>query len=351
MFTQKLINSNPIASSAQRLKTLQNYWTSVLQQQASDLAVFKGAVQASPFLLPFDATSSPGGQPLTQLMSNTSNTPFPPPLACYPGLNSTALNRINQLETSVFGLSPATSPSQFSTSCFPNRPVYGVVDLLRMRLPFPDNRSGVALQASALSSDATVRAVIYSGEVLSALPGATSLPPLQPSTTDPREFGTSNALNHVLLNYLSSISNITLAMELVSHVLASTGPPANGSDLANALTAGQLPTLEVALFGSVLPQDLAMSVSSFSTPSGGLFFGSNAGQTFRDWALVGSSETIAWTQGALATEVVHETPTINSNFESVWKPASELTASGSTDASDVQKVISSLNSLDLFSLS
>lgn len=284
-------------------------------------------------------------------MSNTSNTPFPPPLACYPGLSTTTLGRVNQFETSVFGLSSVTSPSQFSTSCFPNRPVYGVVDLLRMRLPFPDNRTGAALQSSSLTSEATVRAILYSGEVLSALPGAKSVPNIEPSTTDPREFGVTNAMNHVLLNYFSAISNTTLAMNLISHVLTSTGPPANGSDLATALTTGEIPLLEFALFGSVLPQDIASSVSSFSTPSGGLFFGSNAGQIFREWALVDNSETISWTQSALSTQVVHESPSVNSNFESVWKPASELVSAGSTDASDVQKVISSLNSLNLFSLS
>ncbi|KAI5124635.1 hypothetical protein M0805_004244 [Coniferiporia weirii] len=335
------------ASSNQRQKSLINYWTSVLQQQQSDLAVFIEAVQNSLFLLPFDATSSPGGTALTGLMSNISTTPFPPPIACYPGLNATQVARINTLEESVFGLSPASSPPKFSTSCFPDRPIYGVIDLLRLRLPFPDKRTGVALQASALSRDATIRTVIYSGEVLSALPGATALPSIDAAMTDPREFGTASSLNHVLLNYLSSISNITLAMDLVSYVLSSAGPPASNSDLFASLLS--LPTLEFAMFGSITPQDIASSVSSFSTQSDSLFFGSGAGETFRSWALVNTSATIAWTESATSSEIVRESAAISSAFESVWKPASELVAAGATDASDVQKVTSSLSSLGLFS--
>ncbi|THH10160.1 hypothetical protein EW145_g1529 [Phellinidium pouzarii] len=337
-----------VASSNQRKKALTNYWTSVLQQQETNLAVFIEAVRSSPFLIPFDVTSSPGGNALTSLMSNTSTTPFPPPIACYPGLNSTQVARINSLEVLVFNLTAISqSPSEFSISCFPDRPVYGVVDLLQLRLPFPDSRKGVALQAAALSRDATVRTIVYSGEMLSALPGATVLPGVEASATDSREFGASNFLNHVLLNYLSSISNITLAMDLISHVLSSSTPPANNSDLANSLSV--LPVLEFAFFGSITPQDIASSVTSFSTQSDSLFFGSNAGQTFRSWALVNASASIAWTESAVSLEICRENATTDSRFESIWKPASELIAEGTTDATDVQDVTTSLNSFNMFS--
>ncbi|KAH8120389.1 hypothetical protein DFH11DRAFT_1685701 [Phellopilus nigrolimitatus] len=339
--------SYALASSTQRQKTLLNYWTTVLQQQESDFLRFVEAVQNSVFLIPFDVTSSPGGHSLTSLMSNDSSTLFPPPIACYPGLNSTQLARINALETSVFGLAPAPSASSFAASCFPERPVYGVVDLLRLRLPFPDDRKGVALQASALSKDATVRAVLYSGEVASALPGAAVLPGILASTTDPREFGTTSNLNNVLLNYLSSISNVTLAMDLISHVLSSSAPPANNSDLTNSLST--IPLLEFAVFGSIRPQDIASSVSSFSTQSGSLFFGSSAGQTFRSWALVNSSASIAWTESATSPEIVRESATVDKNFENVWTPASELVKQGNTNSNDVQKVIQAFSSLGLFS--
>ncbi|KAL5518881.1 hypothetical protein ACEPAH_564 [Sanghuangporus vaninii] len=335
-----------IASSTQRKKALVNYWTSVLQRQEADLDTFKTAVRNSAFLIPFDATSSPGGNRLTNIMSNTSSTEFPVPISCYPGLDEPQLTRINTLETSVFGLDPASTTSHFSESCFPDRPVYGVVDLLRLRLPFPDNREGVALQASALSTDATIRAVIYSGEVLSALPGAATVPDITAATTDAREFGAVDFLDHVLLNYLSSISNASIAMDLVSHILSSS-IPSIGSPLANSLSS--LPVLEFAVFGIIRPQDIAFSVSSFSTPTGSLFFGSDAAQTFRSWALVNTSASIAWTESALSTEVVHEGSSEDDAFESVWQPASELVASGPTNADDVSKVTSSLRSLGLFS--
>ncbi|OCB85692.1 hypothetical protein A7U60_g7343 [Sanghuangporus baumii] len=335
-----------IASSTQREKALINYWTSVLQRQESELDMFKTAVRNSAFLIPFDATSSPGGNRLTDIMPNTSSTEFPVPISCYPGLDESQLTRINALETAVFGLDPASTTSLFSESCFPDRPVYGVVDLLGLRLPFPDNREGVALQASALNTDATIRAVMYSGEVLSALPGATAVPDITAATTDAREFGAVDFLDHVLLNYLSSISNASIAMDLVSHVLSS-NIPSIGSPLANSLSS--LPILEFAVFGIIRPQDVAFSASSFSTPTGSLFFGSDAAQMFRSWALVNTSASIVWTESALSTDVVHEGSSEDDAFESVWQPASELVASGPTNADDVSKVTSSLRSLGLFS--
>ena len=113
-----------------------------MQQQDQDLNTFIQVVKSSAFILPFDTTSSRGGTSLTELMTNTTTTPFPPPLACYPDLSSSQLTKLNSLETGVFGLPSVSSPSSFDTSCFPDRPVYGVVDLLRLRLPFPDDRQG-----------------------------------------------------------------------------------------------------------------------------------------------------------------------------------------------------------------
>lgn len=333
-------DSSAIASSNQREHALSNYWTAVLQRQESELEAFREAVRASPFLIPFDATSAPGGGALTDLMGNTSSTQFPVPISCYPGLSTLQLERINTLETSVFGFDFVSSPSHFSQDCFPDRPVYGVVDLLRLHLPFPDDREGVALQASALSDDAKIRTVLYAGEALSALPASTITSTL---LIDPREFGALGFLDHVLLNYLSSISNVTLAMDFVSHVLSRTEPTSD-ADLANSF-----PVLEFAIFGSVRPQDIAYSISSFSTPTGSLFFGSGAAQTFRSWALVNTSASIAWTENATSSEVVRETSSVNEAFESVWQPASELIASGPTSSEDVQKVASSLRSLGLFS--
>ena len=304
------------------------------------------AVRSAPFLIPFDATSSPGGNHLTDLMTNSSSTQFPVPIACYSGLTDSQVARINSLESSLFGLNSSSSDSEFSSSCLSEHPVYGIVDLLRLRLPFPDDRTGVALQASALTDDATVRTVIYSGEIVSALPGGT--PPSNETSTnvDPREVGVPGFLNHVLLNYFSSIPNITLAMDLVSHVLSS-NIPSNDSSLVQSLSS--LPVLEFAVFGSVRPQDISYSVSSFSTSTGSLFFGSDAGQKFRSWALVNTEASVVWAESATSADAVHEGSATDANFESVWKPASELVAAGSTNANDVQKVTSSLRSLGLFS--
>ena len=320
-----------------------------MQQQDQDLNTFIQVVKSSAFILPFDTTSSRGGTSLTELMTNATTTPFPPPLACYPDLSSSQLAKLNSLETGVFGLPSVSSPSSFDTSCFPDRPVYGVVDLLRLRLPFRDDRQGVGLQGAVLSQNATVRAVIYSGEMLSALPGAASVPNTNPSSLDPREFGTLDHLNHVLLNYLSAISasNVTLATKLVDYVLSSPSTPPTDSDLLNSLSS--LPVLEFALFGSVTPRDIASSVTSFSTPSGSLFFGSDEGQTFRSWALTISTQTVAWTSSAGASQIVREGASSDSNFESVWTPASQLVEAGSTNATDVQRVTDSLSSLGLFS--
>ena len=339
------------ASSAQRQRTLNNYWTSVLQQQESDLPSFISKVQNSPFLLTYDATSSPGGQKMTNIMANSTSTQFPPPISCYPGLNSSQIDRINALETTVFGLAPASSTSSFSASCFPDRPKYGVVDLLQARLPFPDGRKGVGLQGSALTNDAKIRTIIYSGEILSALPGASTLPPILSNSTDPREFGNFQFLNHVLLNYLSTISNsnLTLAMDLVNFVLSSNSTTSIASDSTLASSFSSLPVLEFAVFGEITPQDIDFSVSSFSTSDGSLFFGSSAAETFREWALVDSDELIEWTESAVSPQVVSEGATVNANFEAVWKPASELANGGSTDANDVNQVTNSLTKLGLFS--
>lgn len=136
-------------------------------------------------------------------------------------------------------------------------------------------------------------------------------------------------------------------MELVQFILSgSSTAPANLSSSATSI-----PVLEFAVFGSITPPDLLSSVSSFSTPSGSLFFGSDAGQTFRTWALIQSSESVAWAQSATSPSIVQEGATPNNDFESVWTPASQLVHAGSTDASDVAKVTQSLQSFGLFASS
>ncbi|KDQ63650.1 hypothetical protein JAAARDRAFT_53842 [Jaapia argillacea MUCL 33604] len=307
-----------LASSTQRQNALQNYWQGILQQQPKDLSRFVSAVSASPLLIPFDAVSSPGGHPLSSLLTSSTTSPFPPPLACYPGLSTAQMQRLSTLEESVFGLSAPSSASQFATSCFPDRPIYGVLDVLRLRLPFSDARSGAAKQAAVLSRAVSPRAIVYSGEVVSGLPGASNPPPITASTVDPRQYGTMNHLNHVLLNYLSSIGNVSTATALVEYILNSSAvPPSNTSALFTSMSS--LPALEVAIFGTITPADLSGVLSSFSTPSSTLFFGSDQASALRTWA-ISASQTISWTELSTSPEVVHDSSFDDSTFNSVWTP-------------------------------
>jgi hypothetical protein len=279
------------------------------------------AISASSILLPFDATASPGTHAVSSLLTNTTSAPFPVPLACYPGLDATEMQEVNFLETTVFNLASASAASQFDTPCFSERPIYGVLDVLQLRLPFIDSRTGVAKQAAVLKRDVAPRAVVYSGEILSALPAT---PQVQNTTRsqqlDPRRFGTLGNLNHVILEYLTSIPDINVANALVEFILtSSTVPPLNTTDLYKSLSS--IPTLEVAVFGTVNPSDVSFTVSSFSTPSGSLFFGSDQSLALRDWALTAVGSSVVWAESAGSPQVVHDSSLTDSNFNSVWTPA------------------------------
>jgi hypothetical protein len=298
---------------------MMNYWTTVLQQQPADLPRFLSTVSTSPILLPFDATGTYGNTPLASLLTNESSTPFPPPLACYPGLGASTLQEVNAVETAVFSLSSASAAARFDQACYASRPIYGVLDITRLRLPFLDARQGVAKQAAVLRRDVIPRAVVYSGEVLSGLPGgASDAPNITAASTDPREFGTTNHMNHVMLNYLSSIPDTSTAA--ASFVLGTPQvPPANTSALYGALAA--LPALEVAVFGAVLPADVAGVASSFATPSGALFFGSDQAAALRQWAVNAAGASVVWADGARAPEVVRDADLADATFNLVWDPA------------------------------
>ncbi|KAG6889196.1 hypothetical protein C0995_002911 [Termitomyces sp. Mi166 len=61
------------ASSTQHQKALENYWTSVLQQQLNDLPNFMVAFSVSPILLPFDATLTQQPTSLDSLLTSSSS--------------------------------------------------------------------------------------------------------------------------------------------------------------------------------------------------------------------------------------------------------------------------------------
>ena len=254
-------------------------------------------------------------------MTNSSASPFPPPLACYPGLTTDQLQSINAIENGVFGLQSASSPSQFDTSCFPNRPIYGVLDIFGLRLPFADSPTGVARQAAVLTRDASKRAIISAGQALSTLP-ATSSTNITATTTDPRRYGTTNNLNHVILEYLMSISDVNLAIAVARFILSkstSALPPASTSALFSAIPS--LPLIEVAVFGDVIPPDISSTASSFSTPNGGLFFGTDASLSLRQWTINAVQQSVVWTDLAVSPDVVRDNSFADNAFNLVWDPA------------------------------
>jgi hypothetical protein len=295
------------------------YWSTVLQQKPEDLQVFLSAIMSSSIHLPFDATSSPDDQPVSGLLRNTS-TSFPPPLACYPGLNADQLQRLNALETSVFGLQSVTAATQFEPSCYPDRPVYGVLDVLSLRLPFIDSLTGVPKQAAVLKGDVSPRTTICSGGMMSTLQSTASPRNLTIAQTDPRQYGTLNHLNHVMLVYLSSIQDVNVAIALVQFVLSkSSVPPPSDSVLFQSLAL--VPTLEIAVFGSISPSDISSAVSSLSTPSGSLFFGSDQALALRQWAINTAGASVVWTEFATSPLVIRDSSLSDPVFNSVWDPA------------------------------
>lgn len=288
------------------------YWTSSLQQQLGDLTTFRAAFNDAPILLPFDALS-----PMLQsLYPTASSTSFPPPISCYPNLTATQLARLNLVENGIFNLSSATITAQFATSCFIDRPVYGVLDILRLRLPFNQPAPGAPTQAIVLTKDVSPRAVFYSGD------NSTDFTTLIPSQLDPYQYGTFTYSDHVMLQLLSSISDINVAKALVAFVInaanGSSVPPSSTSIIFQSLSS--IPTLEVAVFGAIKPSDINSSVSSFTTPSGALFFGSTPGGLFRNWSLA-EGKNIAWAENALAPLIVRDSNS-NQNFTGAWKAVS-----------------------------
>lgn len=318
--------SYAVASSMQRDKALLNFWTSVLHQDQETLNPFKAAFSASPIILPLDGTS----QSIINLYNASSS--FPPPVACYPGLQSDQKNLIGTVEENAFGLSAPANVSQFDSACFPQHPTYGVLDILRLRLPFLDSRTNVASQGIILQSDVAPRTVLAVGEALSALPGSNNLTRSPSLLTDPRSYGTTAFASHIILQYLASVPPNT-ANTIIQHVLNSTGPipPPNPSLEPPLFPLQSIPMVEVAVFGSIDGSDAGSYISSFTTASNSLFFGSNDGTAFRTWA-IGNAGTIAWTVNATSPEVVHDNSFSDSVFNLTW---SDISTAISTHAENI----------------
>ncbi|KAF8807499.1 hypothetical protein BYT27DRAFT_7097571 [Phlegmacium glaucopus] len=306
------------ASSTQRQTALKTYWTSVLHQRPQDLAVFKSALSVSPILLPFNA-SSPSIQ---TLYSNSTSSSFPPPLACFPNLTSGVQQKLSSVETGVFGLQPiANTTSQFDTSCYQDRPVYGVLDVLRLRLPFLDSQTGTVKQAVVLTRDANPRVVLYNGLIFSTpLNGTTTL---TLSQLDARQYGTLNLFDHVILQYLTSIPDVNMANALISFVLGGINtslPPDKSSPLFQSLQS--IPFLEVAVFGDVGPPDLTSTIASFTTSSNSLFFGSADGTALRNWTIDTVNGQVVWTENATSPLVVRDNSLGDTAISQTWTAVS-----------------------------
>ncbi|KAF9650039.1 hypothetical protein BDM02DRAFT_3185730 [Thelephora ganbajun] len=316
--------SNALAGSTQRQTALTKYWKSSLGQKPEDLSRFLAIIAGSRIMVPFDGTASVAHRKIVDLMPNATNfLSFPPPLACYPGLDASSITQVNQIEQQIFSLSVASTQSGFDTDCFDTRPIYGRLDLLQLRLPFYDSRRNASRQGVMLERSVNSRAVVYSGEYLSPLP-STSSPSSSPNSLkfnpNPLQYGTTNHLNHVILQYLKSIPNINIAIAFARFVLSSVAtPPAVDSALYNALD--QMPTLEVALFGSIAPSDVSFIASSFATPSDGLFFGSDEALRVRSYAINTTRTSVVWTEQAGSPRVVRDSSFDDQAFNSVWDPA------------------------------
>ncbi|KAI0697125.1 hypothetical protein BC835DRAFT_1413840 [Cytidiella melzeri] len=306
-----------VASSTQQRSALQLYWTSELQLPLSSLTTFLSYIAGSDIMIPFDSTTTLGSTSLVALIDKTPPDPFPPPLSCYPGLTSSQLQQLNTLESKIFGLTTTSGASVFDTTCFPNRPVYGVLDILQLRLPFTDNRSGVAKQAAVLSPNVNSRVLVYSGEVVSALPGTSSSGSM---STDPRDYGTLNYMDHVILSYLSSLDQST-ASSIVAFVMNRQAvPPAPSSAIYEALSS--LPVLEVAVFGNIDPSDVSSVVSSLSDDEGALYFATKPASIVRNWTIDALHGSVTWTENATAPLVVSDDSNSNPSFNAIWGDAS-----------------------------
>lgn len=282
--------------------------------------------------------------PSTMQLQDPKTISFPPPLGCNPMMSTSQLQVVNSIEQNAFKLPEvAAVPSSFNFACFASRPVYGVLDVMRLRLPFLDKTDQAPLQAAVLSADASSRVLIRPGTVLSLFPSVDSAE-APASAVRQRSYGTLKYMNHVLLAWLKSLP-LGQAGAIATFV-ANSSPTSAPPTTLNATTLASIPGMEVALFGTVGPTDIDHSISSYATPSGSLFFGSQTGTVFREWAAnaATSSTSVVWTDLATSAKVVKETVADDSTFDAVWQGASTMITNANvmgkvTGASDVATIV------------
>jgi hypothetical protein len=274
-----------------------------------------------------------------------------------------ARTNIGTIEQHAFDLVPlATVPSVLDAACFPDRPTYGVLDVLRLRRPFGDARESMRVTSAQLVSRAGTRAVLHGGEQLVGLTGfrdngLATQTNFTTSQADPREYGTIQHLDHVALSYLLAFPGVNLAKQAAQFIMnadEATLPPASGDGLFDESDAlDSIPTIEVAVFGSILPTDLATFNADLAAPNGTLFFGSDSADIFRKWALGDSNDLILWSNSSASQKVVHELRTNNTAFEAVWSQAVDLIRASAevgrdTGPPEVKLIADSLQNATLF---
>lgn len=125
--------SHAAAVSTQRSMALLNRFAS-LGFGTAQLATFRQNVLAAPVIFAFDAAGQSGSRSVMEIATAaaTAGTTFPSPIGCQERLSAAQVAEITRLEDGILGLN-ATGSS--SASCI-GRPLYGILDILGLRLPF-----------------------------------------------------------------------------------------------------------------------------------------------------------------------------------------------------------------------
>ncbi|GAA5942890.1 hypothetical protein JCM10213_005054, partial [Rhodosporidiobolus nylandii] len=152
------LTDNAVAASKQRTSALKHYWNDTLLLPAEQLDAFRAAVQSAEVVFPMDATASSAGGTAMDVAqaAKDAGTTFPPALGCRPGLSESVVAKVNEVE-SLWGLSAVQVGGSANASCT-TRPLYGLLNLLRLRLPFPtsDTRLFLPQQSLVLRSSSTL---------------------------------------------------------------------------------------------------------------------------------------------------------------------------------------------------
>ena len=125
--------SHAAAASTQQSAALVNRFTS-LGYGSEQLDTFRQNILASPVMFAFDAATQAGSRSVMEeaAAAATAGATFPRPVACQENLSAAQVIEITRLEDGILGLN---STGSSTASCI-GRPLYGVLNVLGVRLPF-----------------------------------------------------------------------------------------------------------------------------------------------------------------------------------------------------------------------